>query len=160
MATYTYTDILNGEVAVGAPVDTALMTALRDNALAIAEQADAGLPDEVKGALLLATGGTFVTFSGLDLTGYNFVLVTADGIQCGSTARDYDIASKSILVVPSFTNSLSFGAFVSLDDGVIINTSNAATVTGRNSTGISRATTSITCGGSFTAGTTRLYGVK
>ena len=159
MATYTYVDIPNSDVAVGAPVDTALMTAQRDNALAIGEGTHPDIPDIARHYLALGTvvlsPASSAVFSSLDLTRYNFVAVELVNLS-GSTTGSVTIGSTTLGAF-STTNTNGI-VLIGLDNGALVQDQFLNAIP---ATGITRVSTSVTVTFSSSVnGTVNLYGVK
>jgi hypothetical protein len=80
----SYTAIPNGDIDQDSPITQPLMTALRDNPIAIAE-GDASVPANLFPTVLLGTltttSGSSHTLSGLDLTGYKFLFLSVNSVS-------------------------------------------------------------------------------
>lgn len=110
-----YVAIPNADVAVGAPLDTALMTALRDNAIAVGEN-DSTVPDDARVSLLLDTitvsnGVTsFNSAAGLDLTPWRALKIVINGITFSSTSGTPEVSIGGAQVA-SGADNVGFGVF-------------------------------------------------
>ena len=170
----TYTTITNALVAVGAKPFATTIQALRDNPLAIAEQ-DPSVPDALKlghwflGSLTM-TSGTSQTLSGLVLTPYRFLVVSVNAVSTNASSSTLLLngAAFAVLTAGAVAQTGSGGGFVELASGVYWsssgNTSGAAAPSFGGASGLSNASTSITFtstgGGTFDAGSIRIYGIK
>ena len=174
--TYTYGEILNGEVAVGAPVDTALMTALRDNALALKENAST-IPAALRPVQLLGASGSLsgsglstVTFSGLDLTQFEF-LIFFGSLLIASNPVGWSFRETGSGVGGTNLGTLQSGS-TNRDANLLVNITHSDTsrvlvdtITSRSFTdnGVTQLTTSIDFfvgGQTFTSGEIKIYGVR
>lgn len=102
MATYTYTTISNADVAVGAPIDTALMTSLRDNPLAVGENDQtSSVPLVARQTALLGTvdvssgSPTQAQFTGLDLSLYRYLICYWDNISTSGSNTGHRINGQA-----------------------------------------------------------------
>lgn len=166
----TYTTIPNTDIDQDSPVTQPLMTALRDNPLAIAE-ADSSvaanlLPTVLLGTLTTTSGST-QTLSSLDLNPYRLLYVNWIGVQHNSGGPDYRLGSSSAVVIATSSPALHYGSqLVDLFAGHGTSTmglQNATAQARTISTGITNASTSVqisVSAGNFTAGSVRIYGVK
>lgn len=90
----TWTDILNSQVDVSSPLTTSLMTALRDNVIALAQQAD-GSPTLQVGYQFLenievTSGDSELTFTGTDsdaYIAYEFIFCNVKPLSDGALLR-------------------------------------------------------------------------
>lgn len=97
----TYTTIPDADVDQDSPVTQPLMTALRDNPIAIAE-GDSSVAEALRSTSLLATltptSGTSVSTPTLDLTGYRKLFISYDDLYLGvSSGGIYAATSMSAL---------------------------------------------------------------
>jgi hypothetical protein len=169
----TYTAIANGEIDAESPITDLLLGRLRDNPIAIAES-DASVPITLRPYALLATlattSGTSWTASGLNLTGFNFLLIFVDGFSIAAFASEPMTlnAGSGAFTYATTAASAANGLFrvrmVHLDSGVFVEAAAGEGTTNPSNTGITRATTSITFSTSSArtgdAGSIKLYGVK
>jgi hypothetical protein len=178
----TYVSIPNGDIDQDSPITQPLMTALRDNPIAIAEAdstVPAGLLPTVHLGTFTTTTGTTVTLSSLVLTPYKFIMASFDGVTIAAVGSNVavtcTIAGPSVysetvtgnpvlrgIMKIDLTNGAGFASIGSLSGAA----PSSAVVSARSlRSAITTATTSIsvTCttnGSGFTAGAVRLYGVK
>jgi hypothetical protein len=175
----SYVAIPNGDIDQDSPITQPLMTALRDNPIAIAE-GDASVPLGLFPTVLLGTitttSGTTQTLSGLDLTPYRFIIAVINGVSA-SPSFSIAIGGADIgALTPSGGNQTGM-AFFDLGIGVVFSVTGRITdtsiggITGDDGSGsrgnthtITTASTSIsvvlTVGTAFDAGSVRIYGVK
>lgn len=155
----SYTAIPNGDVDQDSPITQPLMTALRDNPIAIAEQ-DASVPVELRlGFYFLGTinttSGTTQTLSGLNLTQYKMLYVSADGVNTASSAS---VSIAGVVIGSGGVNVNPIDTFFFCD------------LTGSGKAGpafdshtLTTASTSISAtigSSSFTAGSIKIYGAR
>ena len=166
-----FTTLLNALFIPGKPILGSTGSALRDNALAIAEADSSvalGLLPSVLLGTLTTTSGTTQTLSGLNLTPYRFLRMTVNGVSFTGTValRLNAISITAVLGTAGF--SFYGTVFLDLSSGIataIIAESNAGASTAgavrAPVTSYSNATTSISFdGGTFDAGSIRVYGEK
>ena len=172
----TYVAIPNGDIDQDSPITQPLMTALRDNPIAIAEK-DASIPTGLRlGYWLLGTltttSGTSQTLSGLTLTNYRQLYIDIRAVSASSTTSSFSLAGTDIAAAfDGSSNDRWFGiVIVDLDAGTFA--SNVARVTSGGTSGsvapragdltITSASTSIsfTSSGTFDAGSILVYGVR
>jgi hypothetical protein len=171
----SYTAIANGDIDQDSPVTQPLVTALRDNPIAIGE-ADSSVPAGLLPTVLLGTltttSGSTQTLSGLDLTPYKFVYAVFDGVSADITGGNLTFAGLATAV--SAVGSATIRGFFNIDlsdgtatwalvniGGSVGNTSAATFNVG--TTSLTNASTSVsvsTASGSFDAGSIRIYGMK
>jgi hypothetical protein len=176
----SYTAIPNGDIDQDSPITQPLITALRDNPIAIAER-DASVPANLFPTVLLGTltttSGTTATLSGLTLTSYSQLVCVFNGVSLSSVPDQEEIyigtTGAGIIAQLTGANNLVRG-FLWIDLATGIFASNIAeTSTANPASGVSTvrggicatttASTSITFGrstGNFDAGSIRIYGVK
>jgi hypothetical protein len=169
----TYTAIANGEIDAESPITDLLLGRLRDNPIAIAEN-DATVPASLRSYTLLATlattSGTAWTASGLNFAGFNYLIIYVDGLSVTLGVNEpirLNAGSGlfSFCTTASTTvTSVWLVRMVHLDSGMFIHEGLPGDgATNNRSTGIGRATTSITfdaSGRTGDAGSIKLYGVK
>ena len=175
----SYTAIANGDIDQDSPVTQPLVTALRDNPIAIGE-ADSSVPAGLLPTVLLGTlattSGTTVTLSGLTLTPYKALMIAVNGVSTivsTSGTRTFTIAGCAVFSVTATT----FGALrglclIDLSSGA--GTSSIADITGaapsssttpnnavlRTSLTTASTSISVTADLTFDAGSVLVYGVK
>jgi hypothetical protein len=165
----SYTAIANGDIDQDSPVTQPLVTALRDNPIAIGE-ADSSVPAGLLPTVLLGTltttSGSTQTLSGLDLTPYKFVRATFRGVSGNISAGNLTFAGIETGV--SIVGSTSIEGFFQIDlsDGratwALINVAGIANFNINTST-LTTASTSVSAStptGLFDAGQIRIYGMK
>lgn len=171
----TYVTIPDGDVDLDSPLNQPLLTALRDNPIALAE-GDASVPATLRARVLLGTlvttSGATQTLAGLVLAPYEFLHIVASSVA-GSATAQLTIDAKAMGDASSATAEvfrgtcdldLTSGIAVTLIDAELpatvsstINSPRIVHTTYRNTT------TSLVFGvsaGAFTAGSIRIYGVK
>ena len=160
----SYVAIPNGDIDQDSPITQPLMTALRDNPIAIAE-GDASVPAGLFPTVLLGTiattSGSTVTLSGLTLTPYKYLIFEFRGVNTsGSGTRGIAGQDFSSLGAGA-TNGLVFVMLASGRGWGALGGSIASDIYIR-SVGYSTATTSvsITTSAIFSAGSVDVYGVK
>ena len=107
---------------------------------------------------LTTTSGTTQTLSGLDLSDYDFIYGILDGVDGTGSFDAIRIASVNLSGLPA-SGGCNDIFLCSLDSGGI----NGGGISGAESTGYTRATTSISfslTSGNFNAGSIKLYGGK
>ena len=168
----TYTTITNALVAVGAKPFATTIQALRDNPIAIGEAdstVPAGLLPTVHLGTLTTTSGTTQTLSGLVLTPYKALMVFVNAVS-GNVATSSLLLNGipfAVLTSGGVGNLGSGGGIIDLSSGIFWSSSAnsaGATASSGGASGLSTASTSIsftlTGGGTFDAGSIRIYGVK
>jgi hypothetical protein len=176
----SYTAIPNGDIDQDSPITQPLMTALRDNPIAIAE-GDASVPASLFPTVLLGTitttSGTTQTLSGLDLTPYRFIIAVINGVSGSVNSFTITIGGADIGATTPQNSSQTGMAFFDLGIGVAFSVTGRITdtslggTTGDDGSGsrgnthtITTASTSISVvlsgGTAFDAGSIRIYGVK
>lgn len=166
----TYTTIPNTDIDQDSPVTQPLMTALRDNPLAIAE-ADSSVAANLRPTVLLGTmtttSGTSQTLSSLVLTPYKFLILVWDGVSHNTGTPDYRITGTTRVVVASAPTGGHYGTqIIDLSDGTassVVGLENSTCQARNQSTNITTASTSITISlsaGNFIGGEVRVYGMK
>jgi hypothetical protein len=167
----TYVVIPDGDIDLDSPVNQPLMTALRDNPIAIAES-DTSVPTSLRARVLLGTlnttSGAVQTLSGLDLSSFARLSVIFTGISYTGIGTSFYVGASIIKINTGNTTDLHYGiAEIDLGTGTAtilggVTGSAAGTFSG-NSTIVS-ATTSISVtlvgGGTFDLGAVKFYGVK
>lgn len=165
----TYTAITNALVAVGAKPFATTIQALRDNPIAIAE-GDSTVPANLRNTVLLGTltttSGTTQTLSGLVLTPFRSLFCVIDGVSFTTTVT-LTVDSLVCTAALSTSGSTFLGHLnIDLATGIFVCTSNNGFAGGSSSSYTSKtsyrnASTSISFGGgTFDAGSIRIYGVK
>ena len=170
----TYVAIPDGDIDLDSPVNQPLMTAMRDNPIAIAE-VDASVPASLRARALLGTltttsGGT-QTLSGLVLTTYELLHIVISSVS-GTLAATLRLDGEALGAISGGGTEVFRGLFdLDLASGICSGAgafdgaaavSSSPTIrilytTYRNSsTSLVFALTS----GTFDAGTIRVYGVK
>ena len=170
----TYTSIPNGDVDQDSPVTQPLLTALRDNTISIAEN-DSSVPTALRPYVELGsiatTSGTSWTFSSLDLTPFNFIMLWLDGfavtvgtgesIHLNAGVFNWQIGTTN---TGASTRPVFIQLVLALDSGMELSAQDlSSTGTNAKDSGVRRSTTSITIaasGRTGTAGTIKLYGIK
>jgi hypothetical protein len=184
----SYTAIANGDIDQDSPVTQPLVTALRDNPIAIGE-ADSSVPAGLLPTVLLGTinttSGTTQTLTSLDLNPYKFVCAVFNGVStsaAGGTSTFTIRLAGSVVVSKALSlggsiNAVRGVAHINLFSGVgtscveelsaaepssIITTNSQVLRTSlRNaSTSISLTLTATSGAPTFGAGEVRIYGVK
>jgi len=176
----SYVAIPNGDIDQDSPITQPLMTALRDNPIAIAE-GDASVPLGLFPTVLLGTitttSGTTQTLSGLDLTPYRFIIAVINGVSGSGGSASIAIGGADIGAATPTSGNQTGMAFFDLGIGVAFSVTGRITDTsiggisgddGSGSRGnthtITTASTSISVvlfsGTAFDAGSVRIYGVK
>ena len=175
----SYTAIANGDIDQDSPVTQPLVTALRDNPIAIGE-ADSSVPAGLLPTVLLGTlnttSGSTVTLTSLDLTPYKYLFIAVNGVStiAGiSGTKTFSIAGCIIVSVTATT----FGALrgiclIDLSSGA--GTSSIADITGaapsssttpnnavlRTSLTTASTSISVSANETFDAGSVLVYGAK
>ena len=175
----SYTAIPNGDIDQDSPITQPLMTALRDNPIAIAE-GDASVPANLFPTVLLGTldttSGSSVTLSGLTLTPYKCLMFEFRSVSTDNTLSSlrWNSGTGPLLTttIATATNGFNGSAFVWLSTGAFSSVVGSVALDIPRSidsqpwagtTGITTASTSITIAiavGTFDAGSIRIYGVK
>jgi len=173
----SYITINNSEVDPDSPITADLMTKLRDNPIAVFTD-DASVPADLKLGMrllgtLTTTSGASQTLSGLTLTLYKFIIVRLIGVSStsNSTFRIQGGAGSTVDISDTMTNvsNLMHGEvsieLASSNAWYIssIGNTNSGTIVRVNLTSVTTAVTSLTfspSGGTFDAGTIRVYGVR
>jgi hypothetical protein len=174
----SYTAIANGDIDQDSPVTQPLVTALRDNPIAIGE-ADSSVPAGLLPTVLLGTltttSGTTVTLSGLTLTPYKSLLIAVNGVSTVASVsgtRTFTIAGCTVFTV-SAPALVALGGLCIIDLASSVGTSSiaessgaapsAATATSlvlRTSLTTASTSISVTADLTFDAGSVLVYGVK
>lgn len=156
----TYAVIPNEDVAAGAPLSTALMTQLRDNA------------DDVLVLLgtLTTTSGASQVLSGLDLTEYKEIHIASGAVGHDvSGDANLQLEGESIATGIADNDTADFYTVINLTYGGGMSAflesgfSGSSGVRAVFETGISTATTSLTfawTSGSFDAGEIKVWGLR
>ena len=167
----SYVAIPNGDIDQDSPITQPLMTALRDNPVAIAE-GDASVPEILRNTRLLGTlittSGTTQTLSGLDLTNLQRLICVVDSVSFAGLSprlRIDSLACSASLSAADVVNGmitvdLNTGVYLS---GVAIDQSTPTADVFADKTSYRKTSTSITfstSGGSFDAGSILVFGVK
>lgn len=177
----SYVAIPNGDIDQDSPVTQPLMTALRDNPIAIGEK-DTTVPTGLRlGYWLLGTinttSGTSQTLSGLTLTNYTALVLEVRRVIPNSSLTNYSLRLTSTSGPQISNNYDGTGAWygmvnVMLGDGIFTSAVGSASQTvpvsgaAGNFAGdcnITTASTSITVAlsnNSFTSGSILVYGVR
>lgn len=166
----SYTTIPDSSVDQDSAITQPLMTALRDNPVAIAEN-DASVPLNLRSTVLLGTltttSGATQTLSGLDLTSFNRVKLVFNGVSLSSGTYFYVGGPAIRSVALSAGTELIYGSCeIDLSTGIATIQTAYAAGNGTVNTGLStfvNASTSITVTaqiGTFDAGSIRVYGHK
>ena len=169
----TYTTIPNTDIDQDSPITQPLMTALRDNPIAMAE-ADSSVAETLKPTVLLGTldgtgGGSTMTLGSLTLTNYKMLAISFDGLSHNSgTNQNFTFAGITLLAGTINSSGTAHGVIhVYLANGEAFHATSATTVGldwGVSTTSLSTATTSLSfatsAGGNFDAGDIYIYGVK
>lgn len=167
-----FTTLLNALFIPGKPILGSTGSALRDNALAIAEADPSvalGLLPSVLLGTITTTSGTTQTLSGLNLTPYKFLRVTVNGVSSTTTAAVLFIVSASAgrdigASLSTASDAWSGTVMVDLNNGIATAVlASAARAFYAVASGYSTATTSISFAlnsGTFDAGSIRVYGEK
>lgn len=162
----TYTTIADADIDQDSPVTQPLMTALRDNPIAIAEadsSVAASLLPSVKLGTLTTTSGTSHSLTGLDLSPYKFVMAVFNAVS-SQVSFTNTINFQGVAVAQTTSSSDTRTGMVIVDvergQGFYV----IAAAAGID-TSITSATTTITVsitgtGAAFDAGTVEIYGVK
>jgi len=163
----TYTTIPDTDIDQDSPVTQPLMTALRDNPLAIAEcdsTVAAGLRPTVLLGTLTTTSGTTHSLTSLDLQPYKFLNLVFDGVDTNQAATSLQFMSLGII---SGVNGAAYGILTcAVADGIgfaALGLNGSAASVQIFDTSLTSASTSITIStpiGLFTAGSIDVYGVK
>jgi hypothetical protein len=163
----TYTAITNAEVAIGARIDTALMTALRDNAIAVGEN-DGTVPSLARTALPLfldqsVSGVASDAITGLDLTSFTRLMIAIEGVSPAAGWGSYSISLNGVILVAGIVNTTIYSSnmLIPLKNGhcVRFRDTNVFAI----ATTIVNATTAITLSispGTFDAGTWSAWALK
>lgn len=169
----SYTTIPDSSVDQDSAITQPLMTALRDNPVAIAEN-DASVPLNLRSTVFLGTltttSGATQTLSGLDLTSFNRLRLIINGVSL--TISDFFYVGASNLVRSVALSSV--GDVIHGLGDIDLVTGVGSIMTSRNSnpqgsangcgaSGITTASTSIVVtanSGAFDAGSIRVYGHK
>ena len=177
----SYVSIPNGDIDQDSPITQPLMTALRDNPIAIAE-GDASVPESLRNTQLLGTltttSGTTQTLSGLNLTQFRSLFFSLNSVSA-TGFYTLQITSPSVAVAPLQSGGTSLWGYIQLDlnNGVFLSnlvespsafseviTSQSIATTFVGISGYTTATTSIgfSTGGdqTFDSGSILVYGVK
>lgn len=175
----TYTTIPDADIDQDSPVTQPLMTALRDNPIAIAE-GDSSVPEALRSTSLLATltptSGTSISTPTLTLTGYRKLFISYDdlylGVGAGGTYAATSMAGLHIAGIGEYTFGLiticllsgiansAFGSTVTAPPTAVQDNTPSHSV---YRTTIGTATTSLTftvtsgTGGTYTSGTIRVF---
>jgi len=163
----TYTTIPDADIDQDSPVTQPLMTALRDNPIAIAEadsSVAAGLLPSVKLGTLTTTSGATHSLTSLDLSPYKFIMAVFNGVSSGvSFTNTINFQGVAVAQTTSSSDTRTGMVIVDVERGqgfyVISNGYQGI------DTSITSATTTITVsitgtGAVFDAGTVEIYGVK
>ncbi len=170
----TYVAIPDGDIDLDSPVNQPLMTAMRDNPIAIAE-VDASVPASLRARALLGTltttsGGT-QTLSGLDLTTYELLHIVVSSVS-GTLASTLRLDGEVLGPVAGSGTDVFRGMFdLDLASGICLGAgafdaaaSPSSSITPRIIyTTYRNSSTSLVftiSSGTFDAGTIRVYGVK
>lgn len=166
-----YVTIPNTDIDQDSPVTQPLLTALRDNPLAIAE-ADASTPLDLLPSVLLGTltttSGTAQSLTSLVLTPFKTLRAFFSGVSvAGSVGGNLQFAGQNIITYTDVSETV-FG-MVEIDlfngDGFsVVSLTASATGEARGiNTAITTASTSVSVSvtaGTFDAGSVRIYGCK
>ena len=165
-----FTTLLNALFIPGKPILGSTGSALRDNALAIAEADPSvalGLLPSVLLGTLTTTSGSTQTLSGLVLTPYRFLRVTVNGVSSTTTASGLFIASTSNRIgadLAAASDTWRGSIIIDLNNGIATSMLfSAAPQYYAPFSGYSTATTAISFvlnAGTFDAGSIRVYGEK
>lgn len=167
----TYTTIPNTDIDQDSPITQPLMTALRDNPIAIAEgdtSVSTGLFPTVLLGTVTTTSGSSQSLSSLTLTPYRGLRIFLDGISFTSSTHTFVFGGQNCWATANAGYAFSGMMEVDLGSGVFggsvlynVTTTYADHAFG-GKTSYSTATTSITfsTSGTFDAGSIRVYGVK
>lgn len=171
----SYVSIPNGDIDQDSPITQPLMTALRDNPIAIAE-ADSTVPESLRSTELLGTltttSGSTQTLSGLVLTRYRSLWISINGVSATNNYA-FRFAGNSI-------TAATVSAFIFVDGYIQLNLENGVFISNLDSTPAYRVITSTTdvfvgksiytnastsisfsvSAGTFDAGSIKIYGVK
>lgn len=163
----TYTTIADADIDQDSPVTQPLMTALRDNPIAIAEadsSVAASLLPSVKLGTLTTTSGTSHSLTGLDLSPYKFVTAVFNAVSSQvSFTNTINFQGVGVAQTTSASDTRSGLVIVDVERGqglAVVGPS-----AGGIDTSITSATTTITVSitgtnAAFDAGTVEIYGVK
>jgi hypothetical protein len=161
----SYVSIPNGDIDQDSPITQPLMTALRDNPIAIAEQ-DASVPVGLHLGFyplgtINTTSGTTQTLSGLDLSQYKMLYVSVIGVNVASAAGQLQIGGATVELFSgvAVSGALFFdltGSSIAQGRTVGASDSGGAHTVTTASTSISAVSTSP----NFTAGSVKIYGVR
>ena len=176
----TYITINNSEIDPDSPITSELMTKLRDNPIAMAEN-DSSVPVGVKiGHVLLGTltttSGATQTLSGLTLTPYTFIVAVLKNVSFAGSGSLFLNSGAGVVSLTSTVSAPSAGLYgimwLNLATGVFVSSTSSYGTAPRGDLGeiyagnqdtITTASTSITFATSstaFDAGTISVYGVK
>jgi hypothetical protein len=178
----SYVAIPNGDIDQDSPITQPLMTALRDNPIAIAEK-DTSVPTGLRlGYWLLGTinttSGTSQTLSGIVLTDYTALVLEVNDVTPNSLLTNYNLRLNSASgqqISGNYTGNSGDGWFgivtIMLGNGVFSSTIAPAPTPPTSRSGdvwagdanITNASTSITIAlssNSFTSGSILVYGVR
>ena len=172
----SYVAIPNGDIDQDSPITQPLMTALRDNPIAIGEK-DTTVPTGLRlGYWLLGTinttSGTSQTLSGLTLTDYTALVLEFRAVSPNSGLTNYNLRLNSTTGPQISGNYSGSGAWsgtiiIMLGDGIysatLANPGNSGASPYAGDCNITNASTSITVAlsnNSFTGGSILVYGVR
>lgn len=168
----SYTTIPDSSVDQDSAITQPLMTALRDNPVAIAEN-DASVPLNLRSTVLLGTltttSGATQTLSGLDLSYYSRVRLVFNAVSYAGTGTFISVGTTAVRTVsPASAADTIFGMCeIDLATGIAVIQTSSASGLGTVYSGLStytNASTSIVVtmngGGTFDAGSIRVYGHK
>jgi hypothetical protein len=175
----SYVAIPNGDIDQDSPITQPLMTALRDNPIAIAEK-DTSVPAALRlGYWLLGTinttSGTSQTLSGLVLTDYTALVLEFRDVSSSSTLSNFSLRLNSTggpQISPNWSGTVTDGWFgivtIMLGDGVFSSTIAVAAAFSSGAVwagdcNITNASTSITVAlsnNNFSGGSILVYGVR
>ena len=178
----SYVAIPNGDIDQDSPITQPLMTALRDNPIAIGEK-DVTVPTGLRlGYWLLGTinttSGNSQTLSGLTLTDYTALVLEVRDVSSNSSLSNFSLRLNSTggpQISPNWSGTTSDGWFgivtIMLGDGVFSSTIAVAATPPTSRSGevwagdanITNASTSITVAlsnNNFSGGSILVYGVR
>ncbi len=169
MTTYPIASLSDAVIAYQKPITLQQGRGFRDMVLSVAE-ADATAPLSLMPTVLLGTlattSGTTATLSSLVLTPYKFLRITLNGVSFTiATSLQLDGISIVNAALGAAGNALYGTIVLDLGNGVAVNSYYETTSSNNGvkavSTSYSTATTSIVfSGGTFDAGSIRVYGEK
>lgn len=166
----TYSAVAGSEIDSDSPITDTLMGKLASNPLAIAE-ADASVPATLLPTVLLGTltttSGSTQTLSSLTLTPYKMLLFVWNGVSTTTTGATLNVGSANVVdsIASSATLTVSGFVWVELSSGLALGVTLAGGGSSPIRTGASGYSTastsvSVSTGGTFDAGTVRVYGCK